>query len=442
MYYCSISFLQAGEQDTYIFNQDPSHSPSLATITMLKFVVAAVSILFFARILLAATWNLFFHPLRHLPGPKLWIAFPFLRHLAGIRGTFDQSMREFHNKYGEVVRFTPHEVSFITAQAWRDIYGHGHRQLPKALNSGSNTSDILAANDADHSRYRKSLSHAFSAKGLQAQEPILMTYVDKLIERLKGVAESNKPANMARWYNLATFDLIGDLAFGEPFGGLENSTFHHWVSAIFDFVKVVPFIRAKDNYPLLVSLFLASMPSSFIETQKKQREHARITVRKRLDNTALHGRGDFMDSMLRHRGKENGLSDNELVANANILIIAGSETSASLLSGVTFWLLRTPEALEKVTREVRSALESEADITFQNVSTKLPYMLACINEAFRLYPPVPGGLQRVTLPSTPTQISGYEIPPNVSQIFLFGTGTNHPLDKGVCPPLCRLLVAD
>jgi cytochrome P450 len=38
--------------------------------------------------------------------------------------------------------------------------------------------DILTANDADHKRFRKALSHAFSAKGLQAQEPIVTGYVD------------------------------------------------------------------------------------------------------------------------------------------------------------------------------------------------------------------------------------------------------------------------
>lgn len=387
---------------------------------MLKSLLAAIFILFTARLLLKAVWNLFFHPLRHLPGPKSWIAFPFLRHLAAIRGLLDICMRDFHQQYGEIVRFGPNEVSFITAQAWKDIYGHGHRQLPKALHSASNKLDILSANDADHSRLRKSLSHAFSAKGLQAQEPILMVYVDKLIERLKGIAESNDPtANLARWYNLATFDLIGDLAFGEPFGGLESSAYHHWITAIFDFIRVIAFIRAKDHYPLLVSIFLASLPGSFMEAQKKQKEHARITVQKRLDNTALHGRGDFMDSMLRNRGKENGLSNDELVENANILIIAGSETTATLLSGATYWLLRSPDILDKVTREVRENMDSEADITLQSVSTKLPYMLACITEALRLYPPVPGGLQRITVPSAPTRISGYDIPPNVCHILLY-----------------------
>lgn len=151
-------------------------------------------------------------------------------------------MRSFHEQYGEVVRFGPNEVSFITAQAWKDIYGHGHRQLPKALHSTSNPSDIVSANDADHSRPRRSLAHAFSAKGLQSQKPIIAKYVDLLIGKLKVIAASSNPeADMVKWYNLTTFDILGDLAFGESFGGLESSEYHYWVSTIFQAApRVVP----------------------------------------------------------------------------------------------------------------------------------------------------------------------------------------------------------
>lgn len=82
-----------------------------------------------------------------------------------------------------------------------------------------------------------------------------------------------------------------------------------------------------------------------------------------------------MDSMLRHQGDKDGLSLEELKENANVLILAGSETTAALLSGVTYRLLRTPDALDKVAREVRAAFASEKDITFNQVTAKLPYML-------------------------------------------------------------------
>lgn len=382
------------------------------------FHVLAISAIFYLLYLcLSIIWTLYLHSLHNVPGPKIWIAFPIFRYVSFVRGRLDIDLRAFHNKYGEAVRFGPAEVSFITAEAWKDIYAHGHgdQQLPKVLHSTSNPSDIISANNADHSRFRRALSHAFSVKGLQAQEPILLGYVNKLIERLKEIAKSPNPeTNMVKWYNLTTFDLIGDLAFGEPFGGLDSSEYHYWVATIFQAIRGIAFVKLRDAYPLLfriISFFLA--PEHLMEARKRQIEYSNLTVRKRLQNDLHRGPADFMDSMLRHRGdKEKELNDKEMEANANILIIAGSETSATLLSGITYWLLRTPNALRKVTREVRSSISSESDITFQSVS-HLPYMLACLNEALRIYPPAPGGLERMTIPPAPVTISGYTIPPGV-----------------------------
>ncbi|BAE59716.1 unnamed protein product [Aspergillus oryzae RIB40] len=389
-------------------------------------------IAFFLYSLLTAIWYIYFHPLRRIPGPKSWIIFPIMRHASAIRGRFDIDMRQHHAVYGPVVRFGRDEVSFITAEAWKDIYGHGHQQLPKVLSSASNMLDIISSNDTDHSRYRKALSHAFSAKGLQAQEPLLNSYVDKLIERLKGIAESNLPADMVKWYNLTTFDIIGDLAFGEPFGGLDNSEYHHWVSTIFESIKAIPFLKLKDAYPLAFKAILGLIPKGIMEARKRQLEHSRITVQKRLQTSSSYNRGDFMDSMLRNRGEKDSLNDSELEANSNILIIAGSETTATLLSGATYWILRNPEALAKLTDEVRSVMKSEPEITAQKASAELPYMLACFDEAFRLYPPVPTGLQRRTL--VPTRISGCDIPAgtkvSVHQSAAYWSSTNfHAPDR-------------
>ncbi|XHG05829.1 hypothetical protein AWENTII_009043 [Aspergillus wentii] len=305
------------------------------------FALGTFAALYTLYICLRAIYYVYFHPLCHVPGPKTWIAFPILQHLSAIRGTLEKDMKCWHARFGTVVRHGRDEVSFITADSWKDIYGHGHSQLPKVMSSASNPADIISANDADHTRFRKALSHAFSAKGLQAQEPLVIGYVDKLIGRLKDIAESSLPVDMVKWYNLTTFDLIGDLAFGEPFGGLDSSEYHSWVSTVFAFVKVVPYLKASDSYPLFCKALLLFLPKGFLEGWKIQIHHASTTVQKRLNNPPARDRGDFMDSMLRHQGQKDGLVQHEL-------------------------------------------------------------------EAFRMYPPVPSGLQRMTL--SPVCISGYELP--------------------------------
>ncbi|OJJ77740.1 hypothetical protein ASPBRDRAFT_202658 [Aspergillus brasiliensis CBS 101740] len=372
--------------------------------------VALIAISYLVYTVCTAIWNIYLHPLRRVPGPKRWLAFPILRYISHMRGVLDRDLRAFHIQYGAAVRFSPNEVSFITTQAWKDIYGHGHRQLPKVSGSASNPKDIISANDSDHTRFRKAISHAFSAKGLQAQEPFIMEYVNKLISKLHAMADSQVAVDMVKWYNLTTFDLIGDLAFGEPFGGLEASEYHHWVSTIFRFIQALSLARFKDDYPMIFQAFKCFMPKHLLEAKRRQDEYSWTTVQKRLHSHRDRGQADFMQSMLRHRGEKDGLTDEELAANAAILVLAGSETTATLLSGLTYWLLQYPKEMEKVKFEVRSVMKTEEEITVNSATAKLPYMLACIDEAFRMYPPVPGGLQRY-IPETPTEISGYLLPP-------------------------------
>lgn len=94
------------------------------------------------------------------------------------------------------------------------------------------------------------------------------------------------------------------------------------------------------------------------------------------------------------------------------LFIAGSETTATLLCGVTYLLTVNPAALKKLTEEVRSVFKSEDEIDLMSVS-KLPYMLACLDEAMRMYPPAPVMLPRI-VPKGGTTIVGEYVAENVS----------------------------
>jgi cytochrome P450 len=101
-----------------------------------------------------------------------------------------------------------------------------------------------------------------------------------------------------------------------------------------------------------------------------------------------------------------------LCQNAGLMVIAGSETTATLLSGATYFLTTHPVVLKKLTEEVRSRFRDESEITLSSVNS-LNYMLACLNESLRCYPPVPINAPRVVLPGGAV-IAGHAVPGNVS----------------------------
>jgi cytochrome P450 len=102
----------------------------------------------------------------------------------------------------------------------------------------------------------------------------------------------------------------------------------------------------------------------------------------------------------------------KLETNSSTLIIAGSETTATLLSGVTYLLLTSPDSLAKLTTEIRSAFSDDKEIDINSVNP-LKYLQACLEEALRMYPPVPIGLPRIVPPGGGS-ISGHYVPENVS----------------------------
>ena len=65
-----------------------------------------------------------------------------------------------------------------------------------------------AEKDADHSRMRRVLNHAFSEKAMREQEPLIQEYVNLLMRSLHEAAV-NGPLNIVSWYELVAFDIVG-----------------------------------------------------------------------------------------------------------------------------------------------------------------------------------------------------------------------------------------
>lgn len=277
------------------------------------------------------------------------------------------------------------------------------------------TWSILSAPAVDHSRYRRLFSHAFSEKGMREMQPRIQYFVELLIKRLKETTTDeegkNSWQNIEQWYNWTTFDMIGDLAFGQPFGCLEQRKTDPWIAAIFGNVKAAPFLAMMKHYNLI---FL----QSYITPKKlsKSREVNMRRTEKLMENRIQMGsnRGDFWDNVIEKSDfeKGTGMTKPEMDSNSALLVLGGSETTATLLAGTTYLLLKNPEVMKKLNKEVREAFKSEEEIDLLSVG-KLEYMLAVLDEAMRLYPPVPNQNNRVVPPSG-AMVAGKWVPGGVS----------------------------
>ncbi|KAH8662498.1 cytochrome P450 monooxygenase [Xylariales sp. PMI_506] len=358
--------------------------------------------------------NLFASPLRKIPGPILWSISPIPQALMQLSGEPHKRILALHQHYGDVVRTSPNSVSLLSPEAWNQTYGHRKFGTPENLKDPGFFSEIchsvIAADSADHSRMRRILAHGFSAQSMTAQEPLIRGYVDLLLQRCREHSDAGRPMDMVKWFNFITFDLIGDLTFGESFGCLENSTFHAWVSMIFDhFREKHTLAQLRRAYPAFESAVAPILKRFAAKLIHKQEVMTESKIAKRLALSSQ--RPDFMDSMMaKDAAGKTKMSRLEIRDNANVLIVAGSETTASTLCGVTFLLCKNQGALSKLCDEVRSSFENEHDITLLTVQ-KLDYMLAVLNESMRIYPAAAGSVPR-RIHEGGENICGYYIPEN------------------------------
>jgi cytochrome P450 len=113
--------------------------------------------------------------------------------------------------------------------------------------------------------------------------------------------------------------------------------------------------------------------------------------------------------------RSESMTDTYVLTLAVSMAFAGSETTATSLSAVFYYLLKSPACLERLLKELddnsRSGFFSNyiSGLVTWTESQKLPYLDACIKEAFRLYPAAGLALEQI-VPPAGVKIAGHHIP--------------------------------
>ncbi|OHW93725.1 cytochrome p450 monooxygenase [Colletotrichum incanum] len=356
-----------------------------------------------------AVYNVTLHPLANVPGPKLCAITRVPYWLVSLRGDDVQWMKSLHDRYGPVVRFGPTDLSYAAGEAWNDI--HGPKISEKAqefsVQPVNGVPSMLTATTEDHSRVRRLFSPAFSERALRQQEPLFRKYADLLTYKVSDVGENgSKPVEMTQLLNFATFDVMAELCFGHPLGLLAKNEYSPWVRSIFESLKMLPIASMINYYPILNAVFTRFEPKAVTEQRVTHCKHSEERVNQRLQDGS--DQPDVWNLVLAAKeGK--GLTLKEMHSNAELFMLAGSETTATLLSGCIYNLLTYPEKMKTLLEEIRGNFSKLEDLTFERLA-ELPYMNACLKEALRIYPPVPIGSPRVVLPGG-QQILGKWVPP-------------------------------
>ncbi|KAL4901491.1 hypothetical protein BDW74DRAFT_187701 [Aspergillus multicolor] len=390
-----------------------------------------------ASIFFAVYWTVWviytrwFHPLAKFPGPfwasisRIWIV------LHVLSGKAEKRQMRLHEKYGPIVRIAPNELIANDPAAIKTLYG---------TKSGTTKTDFYLAfrppwarfpdhfsspGGKQHGDRRRIVSNVYSMSSILQSEKYIEACIDVWERKLDEMADRKESFDLWLWTRMYAYDVIGELFFSKMFGFLEAGCDHLGYIAATDDLIPVQFIAG--NMPTYVrSLFMLTgiMLPKVREALKALDNLTEATVamiKRRLAALSNPGpeakseRADILGKLLDISHKNSKQLDFELddiKMESFGGFFAGSETTATTLTGILYHIFRNRDVYNKLTSEVDSATQrnelSTPHITY-NEATALPYLVACIKEGMRMHPVNAVSLPR-HVPESGCAVAGHWIP--------------------------------
>ncbi|KAJ2983507.1 hypothetical protein NUW58_g6236 [Xylaria curta] len=413
-----------------------------------------------AYALYTAIWRIYLSPIAHIPGSRL-AALTRLYEMyydAWLGGQYTFKIIELHKKYGPIIRISPWELHIADPDFYDTLYAGASASRRSEKDPyytrfvGLDLCVFSTVQHELHRRRRAALNPYFSMASVTRLQPVIQERLDVMLKRMNGFKDTNEALNMSYMFSALGNDVVMIYSFARCDYRLETPNFDpssrdaalvglnsihimKHIPWVYDVMKALPDSLVQWLQPAL---------ASFLELRRT----ARAQVEKIIDGENEGWRGKdhptifhaILDSKLSLAEK----SVERLTEEAQVLVMAGTLTTASAMELITFWLLKQPETLRKLKDELRAVMPSVSHIGKIPLAKleALPYLTAVIKEGLRLSYGVSTRMQRID-PDKPIvftdKATGQEwiIPPKTSvgmtSVQLHHNEDNFPDSKAFIP---------
>jgi cytochrome P450 len=248
--------------------------------------------------------------------------------------------------------------------------------------TGGHRQSMLFRDPPQHTRLRDAVSRAFTPRGVEAMRPRVQAHVDALLDRVTAAGRMDVVADLAEPLPRA---VIGDL-LGIP--DTHRTALAEWSAAVARSLDALPI---PDDRPLIAA-------------GQAARRSLGGYVRELVTSRRAEPAADLLSTLIEAADQDGLLSESELVAMAVLLLVAGTETTVSLIATTIYALLRNPDALARL-REA-------------------PWLLpAAVEEALRWECPV----QRTwRIATADVDVAGHRVPAGALVVLLLGAANRDP----------------
>jgi cytochrome P450 family 628 len=355
-------------------------------------------------------YRLYFHPLHGYPGPP-WASLSQFWFMWQLRERVNSAwfLEKLHQQYGEYVRIGPNMLSVCDPDMVTGVHGQGAKfQKGEWYDQGPQPNLQRLRNKAAHDRRRRlRWDPAFTAKALRDYEPRVLRHATTLTRQFR--ARAGQTVNATQWVAFYTWDIMGDLSFGSSFQSMEKGEANEFMANLHSAIR--PFGVLNTN-SWVGTVLRSVMPRRLI---RAFHAYGRETIEHRIKNPP-----EERDIVHHFLELEPEFADPEtntelLSAETRLLIIAGSDTTASVLTFVMYYLATVPGLAKQLREEFEAKnIRDDGSLSIPSL-THLVHLNALINEVLRLWPPVPSGLHRIPPPGG-TTVNGRYFPDGIQVI--------------------------
>lgn len=280
---------------------------------------------------------------------------------------------------------------------------------------------LLSLKDEEWKRVRNIITPSFSAGKIKMMVPEMNYCGELLCKGLMEKATAGETIESRKHFGCYTMDVIAATAFGlrtdaysnpqEKFVSLASKVFSQSIfgpALLFalHFPTITKFLHNTFNwsvfYPVDSLKFFTEVVRELIEDRKKNEDKSRVDLLQQMMNAELQ------EESLEQQTKKK-LDIHELLGQGFFIFIAGYETTAGLLSYLSYFLAIYPEIQEKLIEEIDEHIKDvSTDIKYDTVM-EMKYLEQVINETLRFYPPV-ARMNRTTSKNQDIQVDGHWFP--------------------------------
>ncbi|KAE9402808.1 cytochrome P450 [Gymnopus androsaceus JB14] len=242
---------------------------------------------------------------------------------------------------------------------------------------------LLWADEDAHKRQRKVMLPGFGTPEAKNFLPLFLSCAASMSQRWSNIISSEKDQshvfNIPEWTSRATLDAIGQAAFDYNFGATDDH--ENELGKVYQNMMINAF-GSPSKVALVMLELLQFLPVSLMEFFNDNNPSRRTAVTQKASKRLVKANAG--------ENPKGQLSEDELISQMRVLILAGHETTSNTLSWLLYELVRNPELQRKLRAEIRAtekvaSLRGESELNIQDLEG-MPLLGATIRETLRFHP--------------------------------------------------------